>query len=363
MSNLDTYVSIQDLLHTVFRAAYVDTNLNCRRDEDDVGRYMYSPKLAFHLKTALGEERKNQNASAEETKIEAEEDSDSAAETPLTEHEVEQARLASIKYANVPANFAHLGARGTPHHQTAATPPPRTPTTRGTVNYNRDAVHTINVRLPSLTRRDGESETEYRERRISATEFPPPSDTPPEPPRASDLFLTAINRPRSPRTGSRPHDEPPPTPSPLSSTPTTRRRQLDDPPYTFLLSNEKSTSTTHDNTEQIDYDRIINRAYDPCASETDSEDTPTVIVTPSDPHHDDINNQINLEEDIDNFFQNQDRLQEQEGEELLSNAAAEEELHRMGEELSLKATTEEEVHRMIRDYQTEQEQEQTISTT
>ena len=89
MSDLDTYVSIQDLLHTVFRAAYVDTNLNCRRDEDDVGRYMYSPKLAFHLKTVLGEERKNQNASAEETKIEAEEDSDSAAETPLTEHEVE----------------------------------------------------------------------------------------------------------------------------------------------------------------------------------------------------------------------------------------------------------------------------------
>ena len=77
---------------------------------------MYAPKLAFHLKVSLREERTNQNTSAEEMKIEAEEDSDSAAENPLTEHEVEQARLASIKYANVQANFAHLAARGTPHH-------------------------------------------------------------------------------------------------------------------------------------------------------------------------------------------------------------------------------------------------------
>ena len=97
---------------------------------------MYAPKLAYHLKNSLREERINQNASAEEMKFEAEEDSDSAAENPITEREVEQARLTSIQYTNVAANFSHLAACGTPHHRDAATPPPRTPTTRGTVNHN-----------------------------------------------------------------------------------------------------------------------------------------------------------------------------------------------------------------------------------
>ena len=82
MSDLDTYVFIQDLLHTAFRAAYVDTNLDYCRDKEDVGRYMYAPKLAFHLKASLREEWTNQNASTEEMQIEAEEDSDSAAKTP-----------------------------------------------------------------------------------------------------------------------------------------------------------------------------------------------------------------------------------------------------------------------------------------
>ena len=128
-----------------------------------------------------------------------------------------------------------------------------------------------------------------------------------------------------------------------------------------MFLGEKLSSTTNNNTEQIDYDRIINKVYNQNASQSDSEETPTVIATPSNPHQDDTNNQINLEEDIDNFFQNQDQLQEQEGEELFLNAAAKEELHHMGEELSLKATTEEEVHRMGRGYQ--MEQEQTISPT
>ena len=65
-------IRIQDLLLTAFRASYFDTNLKHRREEEDVGRYMYAPQLAYHLKVTLREERMNQNASAEEMKMEAE---------------------------------------------------------------------------------------------------------------------------------------------------------------------------------------------------------------------------------------------------------------------------------------------------
>ena len=79
MSDLDTYVSIDDLLNSAFRATSVDTNLAYRQEEDDVGRYMYAPQLAHLLLVTLKkEERKNRNESAEEMKIEALEDSEEA---------------------------------------------------------------------------------------------------------------------------------------------------------------------------------------------------------------------------------------------------------------------------------------------
>ena len=48
MSDLDVYVSIQDLLNAVFCATVVNTNLNMRKDTqaESIGRYVYSATLA-----------------------------------------------------------------------------------------------------------------------------------------------------------------------------------------------------------------------------------------------------------------------------------------------------------------------------
>ena len=184
ISDLDTYVSIQDLLNAAFCALSVNTNLAYCRAEDDVGRYMYALQLAHLLLVTLKqEERMNRNESAEEMKIEAVEES--AVENLLTAREMVQARekgnrfeelltnmapMASTQYKNDPANFAHRAAPGTPHYQAAPTPPPRTPPTR----------------TPPMTpQHNMPSETEYQNRRISETEYLPPPHTPPShtPPR------------------------------------------------------------------------------------------------------------------------------------------------------------------------------------
>ena len=78
MNDLDTYVSIDNLLKASFCATSIDTNIDYCRGEEDVGRYIYAPQPAYHLLVILREEQMNQNVSAEEMKIEAEEDSDFA---------------------------------------------------------------------------------------------------------------------------------------------------------------------------------------------------------------------------------------------------------------------------------------------
>ena len=71
-NDLDTYVSIEDLLKATFRVTAVDTNIDHRREEEDVGRYMYTPQLAHLLLVTLKtQERNDNNEAAEESKIEA----------------------------------------------------------------------------------------------------------------------------------------------------------------------------------------------------------------------------------------------------------------------------------------------------
>ena len=53
MNDLDTYVTIDELLKTTFCATAVDINVLYRRKDDDIGRYMYAPQLAHLLDTTL----------------------------------------------------------------------------------------------------------------------------------------------------------------------------------------------------------------------------------------------------------------------------------------------------------------------
>ena len=77
MNDLDTYVTIDELLKTTFCAIAVDINVLNRRNEDDIGRYMYAPQLAHLLDTTLKAQQKIDNSeSAEESKIAAVEDED-----------------------------------------------------------------------------------------------------------------------------------------------------------------------------------------------------------------------------------------------------------------------------------------------
>ena len=134
INDLDTYVSIDNLLNAAFRASSVDTNLAYRREEDDVGRYMYAPQLAHLLLVTLEkEEGKNRNESAEETKIEALKDSEEAKTETVVESQIDlferlvtnMAPMASTQHENDPANFSR---------HNVSTPPTRTPLT--TPRYN-----------------------------------------------------------------------------------------------------------------------------------------------------------------------------------------------------------------------------------
>ena len=137
-----------------------------------------------------------------------------------------------------------------------------------------------------------------------------------------------------PMASSQPHDESLIFSINNVSTPSTRTPPYEAPPFIFLLPDEKLLSTTSNNntlqgtprsnTDPIDYKRIINNAYDLDASHSDSEETASVIANTSNPHQEDIaNNHNDIEDDIDDFFQNQDRLQAQEGEGSSLNAEAE----------------------------------------
>ena len=71
-NDFDTYVSIEDFLKATFCVTAVNTNIDHRREEEDVGRYMYAPQLACLLLVTLKtQERNNNNEAAEESKIEA----------------------------------------------------------------------------------------------------------------------------------------------------------------------------------------------------------------------------------------------------------------------------------------------------
>ena len=88
--------------------------------------------------------------------------------------------------------------------------------------------------------------------------------------------------------------------------------------------NNTLQGTPRSNTDPIDYERIINNAYDPDVSHSDSGQTATVITDTSNPHQEDVaNNHNDIEDDIGDFFQNQDLLQAQEGEVSSLNAEAE----------------------------------------
>ena len=107
MSDLDVYVSIQDLIKAVFRATVVDTNIDMRRDmrPETIGRYVYSAPVADYLLFAF---KSNCTRPAEMPSLQerAHEDSDSSSneeriEESKTEASYEEPQLDSRTFTQV----------------------------------------------------------------------------------------------------------------------------------------------------------------------------------------------------------------------------------------------------------------------
>ena len=161
-----------------------------------------------------------------------------------------------------------------------------------------------------------------------------PHDEPPT------LSLNNVSTPptRTPQTFSLNNVSTPPTRTPPTRTYNFESPKYEAPPFIYLLlsatANEELTSPTSNNnalqgtpmsnTEPIDYDHIINNAYDPNAPYSDSDEmatviadeTATVIVDTADLHKDNSEEDIandnhnDIEDDLDDFFENQDLLRE-----------------------------------------------------
>ena len=78
-----------------------------------------------------------------------------------------------------------------------------------------------------------------------------------------------------------------------------------------MTSPASNNGTPRSTTEPIDYAQIINNPYDPNAPFSDSDETATVIADAVNLHQDNFeeeidNNHNDIENDLDDYFQNQD---------------------------------------------------------
>ena len=268
MNDLDTYVAIDELLKTTFRASAVDINVLHRRNTDDIGRYMYAPQLAHLLKSALKADR---SESVEESKIALGEDEDLDETTIAAIDAAEPTTNVDPLFDNMTQTQPDLSLINVPTPPTRS--PPRSP------GYD-PPLYVHYVRLPS-----GQGHDEDRDQSIERIEKEYEEEQKQEEERKQEEELT----------------------SPASN-----------------------NGTPRSTTEPIDYAQIINNPYDPNAPFSDSDETATVIADAANLHQDNFeeeiaNNHNDIENDLEDYFQNQDLLQAQEGEVSSLNAEAEEE--------------------------------------
>ena len=91
MNDFDTYVSIDKLLKATFCATVVDINVLHRRQDNDIGGYLYALQLAHLLDTTLKAQQMNDNnESTEKLKSAAVEESEESTTDAVEESTIDQ---------------------------------------------------------------------------------------------------------------------------------------------------------------------------------------------------------------------------------------------------------------------------------